>query len=198
MLRGKSPKDEPRYRYADVQRYTRKADLGGAGLLGIDVWLIPIHIPDSHWALAALDVRDRVLHYYDSLALECGKGGFGAAVVPGKPLTADEEGDDEDSGCNASRVTLQAILQWWSDDTADKLGETRRVDTRNWPIRRYSSSEIPTQSNVVDCGFFVMNYARCLAEGHEWDFSQADIPDLRKQTVLRVLEAGPLGSPPPL
>jgi hypothetical protein len=198
---------EPWYDYNACRRkWTSKAGIiNEKTLLSIDLWLVPVNISNLHWALAVLDVRSKTLHYYDSLAPDGGRG-FGQAEVPGKPLTAADVGvggdgepaaAGEGSGCNATTVTLQAILQWWSHVTADILGVDRRVDTCTWPIRRYSSLEIPTQDNGSDCGFFAINYARCIAEGLEWDFNQADMADLRKQTVLRVLEAGPIGALPP-
>uniref|UniRef100_H2TEG7 Ubiquitin-like protease family profile domain-containing protein n=1 Tax=Takifugu rubripes TaxID=31033 RepID=H2TEG7_TAKRU len=41
--------------------------------------------------------------------------------------------------------------------------------------------EIPQQSNENDCGVFVLEYSRCLTLGKPLNFSQRDIPKIRKR-----------------
>jgi Ulp1 family protease len=78
-----------------------------------------------HWALAVLDVRSRTLHYYDSLS------------APGS------DGERQ----------LQAVLQWWADESADKLGE--RTDTAAWKIICHHKGII-FQDNFNDCGLHML------------------------------------------
>jgi len=47
--------------YASVKRWTRKVDIFSHDLL-----LIPIHLT-AHWCLATVDLKNRVIAYYDSL-----------------------------------------------------------------------------------------------------------------------------------
>ena len=54
-----------------------------------------------------------------------------------------------------------------------------------WPAVHHS--EIPGQSNQFDCGVFVCMYARMLAEEIPFNFSQRDIPAIRKHIVLELL-----------
>jgi len=163
--------DAAPYDYAGVRKWTTAAKLDPV-LREMRYWLFPIHI-GIHWALAVLDVRRATLHYIDSLAPPCDW-----------PLSA----------MNAAQSTLRAILRWWSDETANKWGESERVDTSGWTIVRYHRGQTPQQENGFDCGMFMAHAARCIMEGHAWDFSQADMRDLRAALVADIFTCGPEGA----
>ena len=57
--------------------------------------------------------------------------------------------------------------------------------------------DIPKQNNGVDCGVFVCQYAKCLANGSEFNFQQSDIPEIRKQMKRQLLSGSltPLDRP---
>ena len=46
---------------------------------------------------------------------------------------------------------------------------------------------VPRQTNSYDCGVFVCLYARCLAEGLVFNFSQRDIPAIRNKIIIELL-----------
>lgn len=50
------------YDYVGVRRWTRKVDV-----FSYDLFVVPINVANTHWALAALDFRSRTVSYYDSL-----------------------------------------------------------------------------------------------------------------------------------
>lgn len=54
-----------------------------------------------------------------------------------------------------------------------------------WPV--IHQRNIPGQTNQFDCGIFVCMYARMLAEEIPFNFSQRDIPVIRKHIVLELL-----------
>jgi len=45
----------------------------------------------------------------------------------------------------------------------------------------------PQQSNDFDCGVFVCAFGVCLSAGDEFQFSQNDIPELRKLVLTSLL-----------
>jgi hypothetical protein len=111
--------------YVYNPRTTRKAGLSAADVAAVDLWLFPLNVRRVHWALAVLDVRSRTLHYYDSLS------------------TPTFDGERQ----------LRAVLQWWADESADKLG--KRTDTKAWKIIRHQKG-IMFQENSNDCGLFTL------------------------------------------
>ena len=56
-----------------------------------------------------------------------------------------------------------------------------------------SISDVPRQTNGVDCGVFSLMYARCLAAGLEFDFQQEDMRRFRQQ-IFSELSAGKLNT----
>lgn len=162
------------YSYGEVRRWTLRNGLAPR-LRSVRYWVFPIHV-DIHWALAVLDSAEGALHYFDSMA----------PLPPGAPPTQ----------VNASEATLRALVRWYSDETADKLGEAARVDTSRWRIVRHPAGPVPQQDNGFDCGVFMLHFARCVAAGVPWDFAQADMRDLREALVYDILATGVNGGPP--
>ena len=52
------------YAYKNVQRWTLKLK---STLFAFDLVLLPIHVHDSHWCLAYIDMRTKTITYWDSL-----------------------------------------------------------------------------------------------------------------------------------
>jgi sentrin-specific protease 1 len=157
-----------------VRRWTLRNGLAPR-LRAVRYWVFPIHV-DIHWALAVLDTAEGALHYFDSMA----------PLPPGAPPTQ----------VNASERTLRALVRWYSDETADKLGEGARVDTSRWRVLRHPAGAVPQQDNGFDCGVFMLHFARCVAAGVPWDFGQADMRDLREALTYDILTTGVHGGPP--
>ena len=128
-------------------------DLAGSSF---DVILIPVHVHGNHWALLALDLRERKVHWWDSLV----------------------------GTSDASEFTpfIDAALEWleWV------AGRDIAADT--WTRHVHSEHVVPQQDNGCDCGIFAIAMARCIALGLRWDFSQRDVPFLRRWYALCTLE----------
>ena len=148
------------YDYANVARWVKTWTTDY--FTSLDVIGAIVHL-DVHWAAAALDLRGRSLHYYDSLS-----SGSSAFV---------------------SR-RIRTLLAWYADATEALLGAASRVDTNDWRVVRHSASVVPQQSNAIDCGVFATAFARCISEGRPFDFTQHDIPWMRRELVLRVDDVG--------
>ena len=78
---------------------------------------------------------------------------------------------------------LENLLCWLRDEHQDKKGAA--LDTSDWTLLQ--RNDIPEQNNLVDCGMFMLRNANCLIRGVPLAFTQGDMPDLRKRTVLDLL-----------
>jgi sentrin-specific protease 1 len=45
----------------------------------------------------------------------------------------------------------------------------------------------PKQKNTDDCGIFMLRNAQLLAQNNRLNFTQQDIPDIRKQMLYKIL-----------
>ncbi|KAJ5943285.1 hypothetical protein N7516_003453 [Penicillium verrucosum] len=52
--------------YQGVQRWAKRAKIGGEGLLNVDTVFIPVH-ESSHWTLMVIRPAERTIEYFDSL-----------------------------------------------------------------------------------------------------------------------------------
>ena len=74
------------------------------------------------------------------------------------------------------RFAMDYVLRWVMDEHA---ANGKASDIRDWSTHVYSTV-VPKQTNGVDCGFFTLEFARCILTGHPWDFGQDDIPVVRR------------------
>jgi hypothetical protein len=78
---------------------------------------------------------------------------------------------------------LDKLLRWLRDEHQNK--KRTALDTSDWTL--VSRDGIPKQKNLVDCGMFMLKNADCLLRGAPLDFTQDDMPALRKRVVLELL-----------
>ena len=57
----------------------------------------------------------------------------------------------------------------------------------NYKFDLQCDCDIPKQENPFDCGVFTMLFADCISRNSSFDFSQADIPRLRKIIMYEIL-----------
>lgn len=67
-------KDEGKYKYDNVRRWTTPNKLKSAGqlstsILDCDRIIVPVNQSNTHWTCAVIDLRDQKLIYYDSLVV---------------------------------------------------------------------------------------------------------------------------------
>ena len=65
------------YMYANVKRWTRR--IKSSIFSAFDLVLIPLHVDSNHWVLAVIDMRLRLIQYWDSLR-EANCGGANTAA----------------------------------------------------------------------------------------------------------------------
>ena len=54
-------------------------------------------------------------------------------------------------------------------------------------MRRIHQKSIPAQMNSFDCGVFLCTYALYMAENTTFDFTQDDMPSIRKHMAFQLL-----------
>lgn len=81
-----------------------------------------------------------------------------------------------DSQGNALQKVARNILRYLITEAKEKR---RPAFENNWTVS--FDEKIPQQTNENDCGVFVLEYSRCLALTKPLQFSQKDIPNIRKR-----------------
>jgi len=139
------------YDYKGVSRWGMKL---GLQLDAVDNILIPINLMRSHWVLVNVNVKERVLQFYDSLSVKDTSG-----VVP-------------------------IVRRWLHDEVRTRLGEDAAaewaVDT--WQV--LEDAGLPAQEDSGSCGVFVLAAADCFSLGCPLSFSQREMGLLRGRVAL--------------
>ena len=114
-----------------------------------------------HWALAVVNIRLKRIEFYDSMCKSRGR-----------------------------RQEQKYLQKWLEDEYQDKKKRTLPWEEDDWKIMQ-SYADVPQQTNEVDCGVFVLQYANYLARreadetvGICFPFTQKDIPCVRRKLAL--------------
>ena len=155
------------YKYSEVSNMSMDA---GVKLLECDKVLIPVHLHKNHWTLAVINVRDKRFEFYDSL------------------------GNDSESGHRIALKEATEVLGFFRQYLTDEQqihSPKIPLDLTEWVdyIPSARDGTMPRQRNTIDCGIFVMKVAERLALDLPLDFSQADIPYLRRRMALELVDA---------
>ncbi|TWW72816.1 Sentrin-specific protease 5 [Takifugu flavidus] len=81
-----------------------------------------------------------------------------------------------DSQGNALQKVARNVLKYLMTEAKERK---QTAFENGWTVS--FDEEIPQQSNENDCGVFVLEYSRCLTLGKPLNFSQRDIPKIRKR-----------------
>ncbi|KAM6918275.1 sentrin-specific protease 5-like [Xenentodon cancila] len=81
-----------------------------------------------------------------------------------------------DSQGNALQKVARNILKYLMTEAKEKQ---QAAFQDGWTVS--FDEEVPQQTNENDCGVFVLEYSRCLALSRPFQFSQRDIPKIRKR-----------------
>ncbi|EPT26540.1 Ulp1 protease family, C-terminal catalytic domain-containing protein [Toxoplasma gondii ME49] len=128
-------------------------------IFAVDLILIPLHVNRLHWTLGVVDMRKgkRKIYFFDSL------GG-------------------------TNKTWFATMRRYLQDEHADKRGKPLE-DIEEWCIPDDFASEkyTPQQANGFDCGVFICQMAECITDGRSFDFSQKDIPHIRRKMALQIV-----------
>ena len=89
-----------------------------------------------------------------------------------------------DSMGGSDNGALAYLARYVTDEFQDKRKQT--VDTSGWATA--SPKEIPHQHNCSDCGVFMATFANYVSRDSSFEFSQADMPAIRRHFVANILE----------
>jgi sentrin-specific protease 1 len=117
----------------------------------------PINIADSHWVLVIALMQQKCILYRDAM------------------------------GGNGQKYT-SAIMQYLGDEMREKLGVMMtKAECDLWHVQLIPPAESPQQQNGYDCGMFVCMYADYMLQDLPEQFSQQDMPMLRRKICYCVL-----------
>ncbi|KAM9719534.1 uncharacterized protein ACNS7B_020321 isoform 2-T3 [Menidia menidia] len=88
-----------------------------------------------------------------------------------------------DSQGNALQKVGRNILKYLMTEAREKQ---QRAFEEGWTVS--FNENVPQQTNENDCGVFVLEYSRCLALSRPLQFSQNDIPKIRKRIYRELCE----------
>lgn len=115
--------------YAQVKQWTKKVNV-----FALDKIFVPINIPDQHWMLCVVFMKERVIRFYDSM------GSAGSQYME----------------------RVKGWLKNEYDDKKDKYGLTDLM-LDEWQTESTLNS-VPQQTNGDDCGLFVAMFMDYMSE----------------------------------
>ena len=132
--------------------------------------MVPVHLP-HHWVLAVMNIKNCKFEYY------CSMGNSDTSMVMHhlRMYLVDEE----------QRFPAAAVAL--SPKTANNMTQIAQ-----WPLE-CKQATMPRQLNGYDCGVFVCKCAELLARDMPLDFSQVDIPNIRKRIGLSLIQEKVIG-----
>lgn len=140
------------YDYDGVKRWPRRANIDVASL---DLVLVPVNIENVHWVLAAIDARQRMFLYMDSM-------------------------HNPDS-----TEVLNTLRTWYSDELAVTKGAEglERIDIKSWGSLE-NPEWVPQQRDSGSCGVFSMYMADYLELGKVPEFKDYHVTVMRQRAIL--------------
>lgn len=153
-----------RYNYSAVRGWTSgpiakktrgNRERGKVRVLDYAQILVPVNV-GAHWVLAVVDMANKAFVYLDSMY---GKDGV--------------------------RGIVKTLRRWLRDDVTDKYGEDvmRRLGIESWKVVE-NPEHLPRQTDTDSCGMFCLGLAERWELGRHPNFTQDDIPLLRKRAAL--------------
>eukprot|EP01055_Gregarina_sp_Pseudo9_P002399 Gregarina_sp_Pseudo_9__2398@NODE_26_length_5602_cov_129_209779_g24_i0_p2_GENE_NODE_26_length_5602_cov_129_209779_g24_i0NODE_26_length_5602_cov_129_209779_g24_i0_p2_ORF_typecomplete_len477_score122_87Peptidase_C48/PF02902_19/2_8e37Peptidase_C57/PF03290_13/0_31Peptidase_C5/PF00770_18/0_97Peptidase_C5/PF00770_18/8_4e02_NODE_26_length_5602_cov_129_209779_g24_i035294959 len=179
-LTGETSSGHREYSYQRVRRWTSRKKID---IFAYDLMCIPLHIQKIHWALGAVDLKSKLVFFFDSL---------GSEPDPQFYPTILQYLDDEHM--DKKGVPLPDKHTWLF--AGNNYSHSRLVPARMFTqFRIFSAADtttthvpIPQQTNGSDCGVFTCQYAEALGCARfPFAFDAKDIPVRRKRMALEIL-----------
>lgn len=143
------------YEYRGVQRWLDRA---GRCISDLDLILIPINLDNCRWVLAAIDIQNRQLLYFDSMMERERKNAF------------------------------DVLKRWLQDEVANKVNSkvAHMMNIKCWRTI-VNPSYMPELRVSGSCGIVTVYLAEYLERGKVPDFTSNDILTLRQRATLYLL-----------
>ena len=84
-------------------------------------------------------------------------------------------------------LVFENLRRWLKDESLDKKGKS--FDTTGWTEVVWKQGQTPQQRNGWDCGMFMIRTADYIARDTVLSFTQGDMENLRRLTVLEIINA---------
>eukprot|EP01054_Gregarina_sp_Poly1_P003113 Gregarina_sp_Poly_1__3112@NODE_1876_length_3153_cov_184_290992_g1217_i0_p1_GENE_NODE_1876_length_3153_cov_184_290992_g1217_i0NODE_1876_length_3153_cov_184_290992_g1217_i0_p1_ORF_typecomplete_len510_score56_51Peptidase_C48/PF02902_19/9_3e37Peptidase_C57/PF03290_13/0_23Peptidase_C57/PF03290_13/4_5e03Peptidase_C5/PF00770_18/1_3Peptidase_C5/PF00770_18/7_1e02_NODE_1876_length_3153_cov_184_290992_g1217_i05472076 len=179
-LTGETSLGRREYSYQRVRRWTSRKKID---IFAYDLLCIPLHIQKIHWALGAVDLKSKLVFFFDSLGNEPDPQFFPMVLQ----YLDDEHRDKKGTALPDRHAWLFG---------GNNYSHSRLIPAKLFSSFRILSSvdtttthvDIPQQSNGSDCGVFACQYAEALgAARFPFLFEAKDIPLRRKRMALEIL-----------
>eukprot|EP00904_Undaria_pinnatifida_P008191 jgi/Undpi1/4501/HiC_scaffold_17.g07855.m1 len=93
-----------------------------------------------------------------------------------------------DSMGGGGKTVTNSLLLWLEDEDEDKNKDEATFDPDEWTTVGTKVSTTPQQQNGSDCGAFAISFASYLSDDLPFDFSQADITQMRRRMLWSLLK----------
>ena len=157
---------EKGYTYNNVRRWTKRAKVD---IFSLRVMIMSVNVSKQHWTDAAIDFSKKTITYYDS------QGGDGTSIKIYKGKHSVEY--------NTINI-FDLLRKYLRSEHDDK--KKRPWNDAGWEDVM-PGKKIPQQIGGSDCGVFSSQFTNYLATDDAFDFTQDDIPRIRKQMLLEIL-----------
>jgi sentrin-specific protease 1 len=152
--------DDGHYNYNNVKRWTNgRTSQRNHNIFEHKFVLIPVNIDNCHWTLVAVNIEEKTIVYYDSMA--------GPATL------------------NSNRFTKN-ILRWVSDE--HMVRHNVPLNIQDWSQVVLAKHQYPQQTNNDDCGIFTLMAAECLTKGLNIDFNSGHMGFFRRRIAINILK----------
>jgi len=137
-----------------VRRWVRQINL-----FEYDVVLFPIS-DGNHWATVVVDLKKKLVTYYDSLAFS-----------------------DTKQGKEYANKYVQPVKNFIEAEALSRLNVENYFGNFKFCIQ-----DEPLQNNAIDCGVFLCQFAKAYCQRHRLNgFSQSDMVDIRIHMMMELI-----------
>jgi hypothetical protein len=153
-------------------------------IFSLRLLLFPLHKP-GHWMLLVIDLWIGQLYVFDSMA------------ETSSLWTHNRRAVKDFQQAHGIDSLLQLVFDYTSRlaaaqiATGTELNNATAIDPRRWPLTVYGKdSRVVQQPNDYDCGVCVLENARAILMGHEWDYNAKSLSASRNLHFMMFLLCG--------
>ena len=128
-------------------------------IFGSDKILVPINESKAHWVLAVIDIKHKLISYYDS---------FGG------------------NGINKLTLLLEFLRSELSDKKKEVLIDSEWKFDSKIKLDQKDPGRWKLQNNGMDCGMWVLMFAHYICNNRKFAFHEYDMPSLRERTAWAI------------
>ncbi|CAM9846570.1 unnamed protein product [Ascophyllum nodosum] len=92
-----------------------------------------------------------------------------------------------DSMGGTGKTVMKCLLMWLEDEDDDKNKDKATFEPEDWTMVGTDIDTTPQQENGSDCGVFACSFASYASEDLPFEFSQADINQMRRRIMWSLL-----------